>query len=207
MSSILRLRREPASDADIDRDAEQHLAPLRRPGPAEKTLTLDLHRRGMLLRPRGLSLHRAEELARKVIRRTWRDRLNRQPQGKHHRKPLALPAPLPEATFSQHAAEALTAVAPRTYGCSDVLPATVAVVDLLLDGVWHEWEEGKHGIDGLLFLGADGMHALAHLGDRISRDENGVHVHCGHGEDPGTAYEGWETGEFEMAVFGTAGAA
>lgn len=77
-----------------EKQADEHMAPLRRPGQAEQTLTRDLHARGMLLRPHGLDPRRAAVLARKVVSRTARARLARAPRtpGRHAApgKPLGL---------------------------------------------------------------------------------------------------------------------
>ena len=70
-------------DDDTGDDAEEHLKPLRQAGDAEKTLERDLH--WMVLRPRGLTEARAAQLARKVVRRTMRNRLASQSRGRHAR--------------------------------------------------------------------------------------------------------------------------
>ena len=147
----------------------------------------------------------------------------REPRGQHRKDALhALPAPPPQPeadeqvtevldvqpTFSQHATEVLAVVAPRTYGGAEVLPATVVGVDVLLNDVFHEWQEGPHGVTGVLVLTADGRMSLARLGDRIIRDADGVQVEPGQPArtENVSAYPDWETGEF-AAVIAEAGAA
>lgn len=141
-----------------------------------------------------------------------------EPHGQHRKDALhALPAApvIPDAsehvtevldvqTFSQHATEVLTAVAPRRYGHADVTPSTTAAVEALLDGTFHEWQEGPHGVEGLLILTADGLISLAHLGDRVVRDEDGLHVWCTQAQvtENVSAYPDWETGEFAALVLG-----
>lgn len=49
---------------------ETHMEPLRRPGPAEKTLVTDLRQRRMLLRPHGLTEAGAAKLAAALARST-----------------------------------------------------------------------------------------------------------------------------------------
>lgn len=124
--------------ADVDADA--HMKPLRQPGTAEKTLTIDLKQRGMLLQHGGITPARADQLARKVVRRTVRDRMSRHPpqRGRH----AARPRPAEALTETLAAIPAMPASLPPAVAYTPTEPVPVRLA-AARDTAYPDWPTGS----------------------------------------------------------------
>ena len=77
----------------------------------------------------------------------------------------------------------------------DVSEATRDQVDEFLGSDLTEWVSSNDAtVIGVRIRTASGDIDIAHTGDRIMRDEEGLHIQCTR------AFGDWETGEFQAAI-------
>ena len=77
------------------------------------------------------------------------------------------------------------------FGWVDVSEATRDQVDEFLGSDLAGWDSKDGVLTGVRYRAPSGYTATAHTGDRITRDEDGLHVQCTR------VFEDWETGAFE----------
>lgn len=79
------------------------------------------------------------------------------------------------------------------FGWVDVSDATRSDVEDFLGADFIEWLDDGRGVV-VHVAGPRGVVDLAHMGDRITRGEDGLHVQCTR------VFRDWETGEFKAVI-------